>query len=89
MPVRTLTAPAVVALAACASMQQGTGALEPCDAQHLAVLVGEPTEKLEDVPLPEPTRIVAPGDAVTMDHRPERLTVLAADGGPIYGMRCG
>lgn len=86
---RILAALALPALAACAVVQAEGGDLAPCDAQHLAVLIGEPAEKLEEVPLPEPTRIVRPGEAVTMEHLPGRLTVRIGPRGLIQEMRCG
>jgi hypothetical protein len=76
-------------LAACAAVQADEGELAPCNAQHLAVLIGEPATKLNEVPLPERTRIVRPGEAVTMEHVPERLSVRLGPRGLIYEMRCG
>ena len=35
------------------------------------------------------SRIVRPGDMVTQDLRPDRLTILLDDGGLISGLRCG
>jgi hypothetical protein len=86
---RILAALGLPTLAACAMVQADEGALTPCDAQHLAVLIGEPAEKLEEVPLPDPTRVVRPGEAVTMEHVPERLTVRIGARGLIHEMRCG
>ena len=34
-------------------------------------------------------RVLRPGDAATMDFRPDRLDVLLDDGGQVDGLRCG
>lgn len=86
---RTLAVLVLPTLAACAVVQADGRDLAPCDAQHLAVLIGEPVEKLDEVPLPEPARIVRPGEAVTMEHLPARLTVRIGPRGLIHEMRCG
>lgn len=35
------------------------------------------------------SRVLRPGDAATMDFRPDRLNILLDDGGQIDGFRCG
>lgn len=38
---------------------------------------------------PHPVRWIAPGQAITLDHNPERLNVIVDENGRIAVMRCG
>ncbi|CTQ32636.1 I78 family peptidase inhibitor [Jannaschia rubra] len=78
--------PVLALLAACR-----TDAAEPpdgCGAGHLQSFVGQ---ALADVTLPadRTTRVVRPDQAVTLDHRPDRLNVLLDDGDRIERVYCG
>src|SRR3546814_2049933 len=83
-----LTAPLLIALAGCASAQTGevanpltnstTG--EACRSEQLNQFVGQKADadlgaKMMNVPGARVLRWVAPGMAVTMDFRADRLTV--------------
>jgi hypothetical protein len=70
--------------------------LESCKAGHLADAIGKtlvesgagPNEvNLAD--LPETRRIVFPGQPVTMDFRPDRLTMTTTRAGVITQLTCG
>ncbi|MBV0890750.1 hypothetical protein KTN05_02660 [Paracoccus sp. Z118] len=48
---------------------------DACKASSYQGLVGQPRTVLDTMLLPAGTRIIGPGDAVTMDYRIERLNV--------------
>jgi len=51
--------------------------------------VPEVRRTIEQVARPHPVRWIAPGQAITLDHRPERLNVISDEEGRIAVMRCG
>lgn len=70
--------------------------LASCNAAHLADAVGKQlvaqgagAGEVALTSLPEPYRIVYPGAAVTMDFRPDRLTITATREGTITRLTCG
>lgn len=68
------------ALAACQQDTPPRDATPPdaeqaCIAPSLQDLVGQPRSALDGHSLLEPTRIIGPGMAVTMDYRADRLNV--------------
>lgn len=60
-----------------------------CGADRLAGLIGQPEGALAGVATGGPLRVVHPGEAVTMDWNPARLTVGIDAGGRIASLRCG
>lgn len=74
----------LLALAACVQPADAPPA-EPdpdaCKASGMQGLVGQPKSVLATMLLPAGSRVIGPGDAVTMDFRPDRLNVeIGADG---------
>ena len=57
-----------------------------CGAAALQALIGSAAG---DHGFPDGTRIIPPGTAVTMDHRPGRLNVETDGGGVITRIYCG
>ena len=62
--------------------------LASCGAEGFEALIGQPVGSV-DVDWPEKTRIVRPGDAVTADYLPDRLTVELDEDDRITALRCG
>lgn len=60
-----------------------------CGASGLQGLVGQPESALKGIRLPKPTRVVHPGDAVTMDYSETRLNVMIDSKGLISKLHCG
>ncbi|UWP88559.1 I78 family peptidase inhibitor [Aliiroseovarius crassostreae] len=59
-----------------------------CGAVDLQYLIGQPLSVFEAMGHKGTTRIIRPGDAVTMDYRPERLNVKVNDRGRITSFQC-
>jgi hypothetical protein len=86
--------PAVaLALAACAEMQAGSpGAAaegRTCGADERQDWVGQSVAALNDVDLPEGSRVLFPTTPATMDYNPERLNVDVDAGDSISRVYCG
>ncbi|ABA77600.1 hypothetical protein GQF56_22300 [Rhodobacter sphaeroides] len=62
---------------------------DSCGAVRLTGLVGQPAEVLETIRFTQPVRVVRPGDMVTMDFSPARLTVETNEAGRIVRLACG
>ncbi|WP_421858297.1 I78 family peptidase inhibitor [Oceanicaulis sp.] len=62
---------------------------QPCAAEAYQVLVGQPVGGVHTDSLPRPYRVYGPGDAVTMDYRPDRLNIVVGDDGEIIEVKCG
>lgn len=60
-----------------------------CIASELQHLIDKPIEVLEEIALPEPTRIIGPDTAVTMDYREDRLNIAYARTRMITRVYCG
>ncbi|WP_425074310.1 I78 family peptidase inhibitor [Sagittula sp. S175] len=58
-----------------------------CAAAAFAPLIGQPASATEAVP--EPKRILRPGDMMTMDHRSDRTNIHLDENGTIVDLRCG
>lgn len=90
---RVLSTVAVLGLGACVVVA-GTGP-EPrgeagdCGAAALQHLVGQHESVLAAMTFPAPTRIIHPGQAVTMDYLPSRLNIEIGQDGRIIRVRCG
>lgn len=81
-----------VALAGCVTEGPDGGALpdgDACGASALQGLIGQPRSVLAAMTLPEPTRVIEPGMAVTMDYSPARLNIELDDAGRITRVACG
>lgn len=60
-----------------------------CGALRFAYLVGQPKSLVDQMPLPSGTRVILPGQAVTMDFRAERLNVLIDGNAAVERVYCG
>ena len=86
--------PAVLLLAAC-TMEMPPPVMPPpdpvhlCGAPDLQGLVGQPASVLESMQFAQPTRIILPGQAVTMDYSPYRLNIEINRAGRIGRVSCG
>ena len=79
-----------VALAACHPEAETPPEMaESCGAEALQHLVGQPRSAFESQNIDAPTRILPPGSAMTMDHRPDRLNVDLDEDGRISRIWCG
>ena len=79
-----------LALAACNPVETSPPDLaESCGAEALQHLVGQPQAALGVEAITAPTRILPPGAAMTMDHRPGRLNADLDDTGTIQRLWCG
>lgn len=84
----------LLTLAAC---QQGTSSTDgpaadmdaQCIAPSLQTMVGQNRSELASQDLPNPTRILGPGMAMTMDYRPDRLNVEYDSDDIIVRIYCG
>ena len=81
---RALALLPLLALAACvepAPPAEPEPAPDLCNATAMQGLVGQPASVLRDMMLRAGTRVINPGDAVTMDFRPDRMNIeIGADG---------
>ena len=84
---RICLAACLLALAGCAQPPAETPG--NCGASRLGGWIGQPADALDEQYLPEAHRLIAPGQAVTEDYRPNRLNVLLDRRGRITGFRCG
>ena len=88
---RALALLPLLALAACAEPAVAP-APEPepdlCSAASLQGLVGQPASVLRTMLLPAGTRVINPGDAVTMDFRPDRMNGETGTDGRIAKIAC-
>ena len=62
---------------------------DTCGGAELQGLVGQPVTALERVLILREIRLIRPGDAVTMDFRPDRLNVYIDESERIGEIRCG
>lgn len=86
----------LVALAACATPQPADPRIDrpelgegACDAERLGYLVGQDINEIDVDTLPQPRRIIRPGQAVTMDYRAERMNVELDDEDRVVRVYCG
>jgi len=80
-----------VALAACVPQEADTTSdpAQICGAAGFQGLVGQADSALSGLALPEQTRIIRPGTAVTMDYREDRLNIEIDAGKRISRIFCG
>lgn len=101
-PVRLIAALSLVSLTAGCFMvvpvplgttaaPSATNAPQPdsCGAAGLQDLIGQPKSALNGRDLAPVTRVILPGQPVTMDSFPERLNVWIDDNGRISSVICG
>ena len=87
---------ALLPLAACMTTPKGQGLADVsgCGDAKVADLIGKrwtealrvPTQKRAGV---QQLRVIAPGDAVTMDYRPDRLNIETDAEGRVDRLKCG
>ena len=82
----------VLALTACVEPMPVTPGVPPdtdhCGASGMQGLVGQPRSVLATMLLPAGSRVINPGDAVTMDFRPDRLNIEIGTDGRIAKIGC-
>lgn len=61
---------------------------DQCNASALQGLIGQPAAVLRDMMLKAGTRVINPGDAVTMDFRPDRMNIEIGTSGRIEKVAC-
>lgn len=61
---------------------------DACNASGFQGLVGQPRTVLKTMMLPAGTRVIGPGDAVTMDFSPERMNIEIGTDGRIAKIGC-
>lgn len=78
------------------TMEPYPAKLARCGAADLAPAIGDVLVKgpagpgqVSEAALPFPHRIMVPGEAYTMEYRPERLIVEVDETNMITGLRCG
>lgn len=62
---------------------------DTCGAADFANLIGQDATALEKTLLLGPVRVIRPGDAVTMDFRPDRINFKIAENETIRTIDCG
>lgn len=87
---RALALLPLLALAACVEPVAPPAEPEPdqCNAASLQGLIGQPSSVLENMMLRAGTRVINPGDAVTMDFRPDRMNIEIGTNGRIEKVAC-
>ncbi|MRX49694.1 hypothetical protein GI374_04370 [Paracoccus sp. S-4012] len=90
---RLLLAAPLLALAACVEVVEPPPAeplpdIDACRATQYQGLIGQPRSILAAMTFPAGTRIIGPGDAVTMDFRVDRLNIEVGTNGRIDKIAC-
>ncbi len=62
---------------------------DSCGAEARAYLIGQRASEVDTDSLARMVRVIRPGDAVTMDHRPDRLNLDLDEDGVILRPWCG
>ena len=83
----------VLALAACDMPPASEPPATPdptvqCKADDYKALIGQPKSVLTTMLLPAGTRVIGPGDAVTMDYRADRVNIELGASGRIEKISC-
>lgn len=83
--------PALFLLAACVpeTLPPAPDPVGSCGAAELQGLVGQPATVLETMKFAPPTRILRPGQAVTMDYSESRLNIVIDKAERIESVTCG
>ena len=88
----TMLAAAAAALTGCMPENETDQPSQPdtgCGAEAMQNLVGQPAEAHDFDTGDRPLRMLPPGSAMTMDHRPDRLNVELDADGVITRIWCG
>lgn len=87
---------AMLPLAACVTTPkvEGTTAMSECGDAKATDMIGKPWTEAMSAPTLKRTgarslRVIAPGDAVTMDYRPDRLNIETDAEGRVVRLKCG
>ena len=59
-----------------------------CGAENFQFLLGKRASALDGVDLPSPSRVLRPGDVITLDFSPDRLTIDIDELGLITSVTC-
>lgn len=81
-----------LAITGCQTVSEQFTSKGICQANSTETLVGQQgltTEKILEISKASTARIVRPGQAVTMDYRAERVTVMVDDNQKIIHASCG
>ncbi|TCV98213.1 I78 family peptidase inhibitor [Biostraticola tofi] len=62
--------------------------MDSCRAVEFNHLIGKPETVLDSMKFAGPVRLIKPGQAVTMDHNPERINFIADEKGIITRVSC-
>lgn len=96
LPLRpTATLGLVAAIAACTGItgENGGGGIlsggDACGATERQEFVGQRVDALNDVALPEDTRVLFPGSSTSTDDVPERLNITIGTDDTITRIYCG
>jgi hypothetical protein len=76
-------------LAACQEVPVEERPAESCGAEEMSHLMGLQRAQLENIAFSQPSRILGPDDAATMDFRGERVNFLLDDSGTVVRIYCG
>lgn len=85
---------AILLVAACSASQpklsdpEDFDGVPRCGAENFQNLLGKPESVLKDVNLPDPHRILRPGDIIALDFSPNRLTIDVDGLGLISSITC-
>ena len=60
-----------------------------CGMENFADLVGQPASMIDQNVLPDPHRVVPHNGVITMDYRPNRLTIRIGENGAVETVACG
>lgn len=75
-------------LAACEPAATPADAADQCGASGFQGLMGQPRTALDQLALPDGTRVVGPDDMVTADYRTDRLNIEYDRKGVIHKIGC-
>ncbi|RJE80415.1 I78 family peptidase inhibitor [Paracoccus sp. JM45] len=75
-------------LAACDPAAKPDAAEDQCGASGFQGLMGQPRTALDQLVLPDGTRVVGPDDMVTADYRTDRLNIEYDRKGVIHKIGC-
>lgn len=81
----------ILATAACEPRLSDPGDFDGvprCGAENFQYLLGKRESALEGVELPEPFRVLHPGDVITLDFSPDRMTIDIDGLGLISSITC-
>lgn len=63
-------------------------AQDTCGAARFRSLIGTQADQIDRASLPARTRVIMPGQMVTMDFSPDRLNIRVAPGGVVTTLEC-